>query len=129
MTDERMQQLNDDWNVCDQWDDDEYRDWYDDLTDEERAIIDKWDRQYNAGVLRLISENRQRSTIKGMDTVEQFKVMQFIQDNFVMSAVTVEKVDRAALKVKDGTGESIVFECVGGEVRERASNRWKYNSI
>ena len=122
MTDERMQQLNDDWNVCDQWDDDEYRDWYDDLTDEERAIIDKWDRQYNAGVLRLISENRQRSTIKGMDTVEQFKVTQFIQDNFVMSAVTVEKVDRAALKVKDGTGASIVFECVGGEVRERASN-------
>lgn len=57
--------------------------------------------------------------IKGMDTIAQYKVMQFIQANFYEDAITVTKVDRTALKVTDRNGESMIFEYSNDEVKER----------
>lgn len=57
--------------------------------------------------------------IKNMDTIAQYKVMQFIQENFEEWAITVTKVDRTALKVTDKTGDSLVFEYKDGIVQER----------
>ena len=57
--------------------------------------------------------------IKNMDTIAQYKVMQFIQENFEEWAITVTKVDRTALKVADKTGDSLVFEYKDGIVQER----------
>ena len=57
--------------------------------------------------------------IKNMDTVAQYKIMQFIQANFYEEAITVTKVDEAALKVTDKNGESLIFEYVNGEIKER----------
>ena len=57
--------------------------------------------------------------IKGMDTIAQYKIMQFIQANFYEEAITVTKVDKAALKVTDKNGESLIFEYVNGEIKER----------
>ena len=57
--------------------------------------------------------------IKNMDTIAQYKVMQFIQENFEEWAITVTKVDRTALKVTDKTGDSLVFEYKDGQVKER----------
>lgn len=57
--------------------------------------------------------------IKNMDTIAQYKVMQFIQANFYEEAITVTKVDEAALKITDKNGESLIFEYVNGEIKER----------
>lgn len=57
--------------------------------------------------------------IKNMDTIAQYKIMQFIQTNFYEEAITVTKVDEAALKVTDKNGESLIFEYVNGEIKER----------
>lgn len=57
--------------------------------------------------------------IKNMDTIAQYKTMQFIQANFYEEAITVTKVDKAALKVTDKNGESLIFEYVNGEIKER----------
>lgn len=57
--------------------------------------------------------------IKSMDTIAQYKIMQFIQANFYEEAITVTKVDKAALKVTDKNGESLIFEYVNGEIKER----------
>ena len=57
--------------------------------------------------------------IKNMDTIAQYKIMQFIQANFYEEAITVTKLDEAALKVTDKNGESLIFEYVNGEIKER----------
>ena len=57
--------------------------------------------------------------IKNMDTIEQYKIMQFIQANFYEETITVTKVDVAALIVTDKNGESLIFEYVNGEIKER----------
>ena len=57
--------------------------------------------------------------IKNMDTIAQYKIMQFIQANFYEEAITVNKIDEAALKVTDKSGESLIFEYVNGEIKER----------
>lgn len=57
--------------------------------------------------------------IKNMDTIAQYKIMQFIQANFYEGAITVTKIDEAALKVTDKNGESLIFEYVNGEIKER----------
>lgn len=57
--------------------------------------------------------------IKNMDTITQYKIMQFIQANFYEETITVTKIDEAALKVTDKNGESLIFEYVNGEIKER----------
>lgn len=57
--------------------------------------------------------------IKNRDTIAQYKIMQFIQANFYEEAITVTKIDEAALKVTDKNGESLIFEYVNGEIKER----------
>ena len=57
--------------------------------------------------------------IKNMDTIAQYKIMQFIQANFYEEAITVTKVDETARKVTDKNGESLIFEYVNGEIKER----------
>ncbi len=57
--------------------------------------------------------------IKNMDTIAQYKIMQFIQANFYEESITVTKVDKTALKVTDKNGESLIFEYVNGEIKER----------
>lgn len=57
--------------------------------------------------------------IKGMDTIAQYKIMQFIQANFYEDAITVTKVDGTALKVTDRNGESIIFEYSNSDIKER----------
>lgn len=53
ITKERMEELDRAWNESDFMDDEEYREWYEDLTQEEQELIDAWDKQYNKGVLQI----------------------------------------------------------------------------
>lgn len=45
----------------------------------------------------------------GAETVEQFKVMQYINDYFAENALELELVDRYTIKGTDHTGASLIF--------------------
>lgn len=51
-------------------------------------------------------------------TIEQFKVLQYIQGQFVKGAVLISPDSRATLKVTDSVGDSLVFEYRGDQVVE-----------
>lgn len=53
---ERMEELDQAWNDSATWDDEEYMDWFLDLTQEEQYLIAEWDRRYELGVARLCAE-------------------------------------------------------------------------
>lgn len=46
-----------------------------------------------------------------VNTIEQYKVMAFIAQNFEMDAITTELVDRCSIKVIDEQGAGMMFEC------------------
>lgn len=56
MTEERKEDLIREWDNCDEMDNEEYQDWYEGLTNEEKTLIDKWDRQYMRGTLKLCKD-------------------------------------------------------------------------
>ena len=56
ISEERMEELDRAWNESAFMDDKEYREWYEDLTPEEQALIDTWDKQYNKVVLQICEE-------------------------------------------------------------------------
>lgn len=45
----------------------------------------------------------------GAQTVEQFKVMQYIGDQFAPDALELELVDRFTIRATDNTGAAITF--------------------
>ena len=45
----------------------------------------------------------------GAETVEQFKVMQYINSYFAENALELELVDRYTIKGTDHTGASLIF--------------------
>lgn len=49
-------------------------------------------------------------------TVEQYKVLRFIQERFKMDCVEIKIVDDKSLKVTDKTGDNIVLSMVDNEV-------------
>lgn len=56
MTEERKQELCREWDISDQLDDEEYKDWYNDLTGEEQKLIDTWDKQYQQGIKKICED-------------------------------------------------------------------------
>lgn len=67
ITKERMEELDRAWNESDFMDDDEYREWFEDLTQEEQDLICSWDEQYQKGVLRICEKILKRDAIKIWD--------------------------------------------------------------
>lgn len=53
---ERMEELDRAWNDSALWDEEDYLDWFLDLTQEEQDLIAEWDRRYELGVARLAAE-------------------------------------------------------------------------
>lgn len=51
-------------------------------------------------------------------TIEQFKVWQYLNQNFVMDQFILSPVSRTALKVEDKTGDQLIFEYRDGQVLE-----------
>lgn len=56
MTEERKQELCREWDISDQLDDEEYKDWYNDLTGEEQELIDTLDKQYQQGFKKICED-------------------------------------------------------------------------
>lgn len=44
-----------------------------------------------------------------VNTVEQFKVLEFIKENFEIEYIKLELIDRNSIKVIDAKGESCIF--------------------
>lgn len=51
-----------------------------------------------------------------VDTVEQFKVLEYIKANFTMEYITMELIDRYTILVEDRTGEKMKFKYEDGKV-------------
>ncbi|MGM9554572.1 MAG: hypothetical protein ACI3V2_09720 [Faecousia sp.] len=56
VSEEREADLDREWNQCDLMDEEDYYEWYGNLTDDERALIDAWDEAYCSGVRRLCED-------------------------------------------------------------------------
>lgn len=51
-----------------------------------------------------------------VNTVEQFKVLEYIKANFIMEEVTLKLIDRYTIELTDKTGENIKFKYENGSV-------------
>lgn len=51
-----------------------------------------------------------------VNTVEQFKVLEYIKAHFIMEEVTLELIDRYTIEVTDKVGETIKFRYDNGFV-------------
>ncbi|MBC2460396.1 hypothetical protein [Clostridium beijerinckii] len=51
-----------------------------------------------------------------VNTVEQFKVLDFIKANFIMEEVSLELIDRYTIRLTDKTGESMNFKYNNGNI-------------
>ncbi|WP_189910968.1 hypothetical protein [Clostridium cochlearium] len=51
-----------------------------------------------------------------VNTVEQFKVLQFLKKNFEIELFKLELLDRYSIQVTDSTGESMVFKYENNKV-------------
>ena len=60
MTEERKQELCREWDISDQLDDEEYKNWYNDLTGEEQELIDTWDKRYLQGIKKICEDILER---------------------------------------------------------------------
>ena len=58
ITSERMEELDRAWNESDFMDDQEYREWFEELTPEERCLINSWDKEYSQAFQHLIQEQQ-----------------------------------------------------------------------
>lgn len=51
-----------------------------------------------------------------VNTVEQFKIMEFLKENFELELFQLELLDRYSIKVSDSTSESMIFKYENGKV-------------
>lgn len=56
VSEEREADLDREWNQCDLLCEEDYYEWYGNLTEDERALIDAWDEAYCSGVRRLCED-------------------------------------------------------------------------
>lgn len=52
---------------------------------------------------------RNTEVIKGVKTIAQYKIMQFINQNFYPETLEIELIDGLTVKGTDRTGESMIF--------------------
>ncbi|WP_187291200.1 hypothetical protein [Clostridium sp. K25] len=51
-----------------------------------------------------------------VNTVEQFKVLQYLKENFELNLFKVELLDRYSIKITDIKNESMIFKYENGKV-------------
>lgn len=57
--------------------------------------------------------------IKGMRTIAQYKIAQYIEEQFEAGAVTLEPLEGDEVLVTDQEGAKLVFYMEQGEIRNR----------
>lgn len=50
-----------------------------------------------------------KEAIKGMQTIAQYKIMRFINDNFFPGALKISLIDDHTIRGTDRNGESMIF--------------------
>lgn len=59
-----------------------------------------------------------------VDTIEQYKVLQYIKRHFFMDKITITKINQTSLRVTDYTNECLIFEYFNGRIiAHEAKNR------
>lgn len=56
--------------------------------------------------------------IKGCKTVQQYKIMQYIQEHFCIDEFAIDLEAPEAVKITDKIGESLIFKYEDGEVKQ-----------
>lgn len=51
-----------------------------------------------------------------VNTIEQFKVLEFLKSNFEMDCIELELLDRYSIKVTDKTGDILTFRYENGKI-------------
>lgn len=51
-----------------------------------------------------------------VDTVEQFKILEFLKENFQLEHLKIELLNRNVIQVTDENNESMLFKYENGEV-------------
>lgn len=44
-----------------------------------------------------------------VETVEQFKIMEYLKQNFNINCIEIKLIDRYSIEVTDSTGEKMIF--------------------
>lgn len=52
---------------------------------------------------------RNTEAIKGVNTIAQYKIMQFINENFFPGSLEIELMDKNTIRGTDRAGESMIF--------------------
>lgn len=52
---------------------------------------------------------RNTEAIKGVNTIAQYKIMQFINENFFPGSLEIELIDKTTIQGTDRAGESMIF--------------------
>lgn len=59
-----------------------------------------------------------------VDTIEQYKILQYIKRHFFMDKITITKINQTSLCVTDYTNECLIFEYFNGTIiTHEAKNR------
>lgn len=51
-----------------------------------------------------------------VETVEQYKVLEFLKENFYMESIKLKLIDRYTIEVTDGNGDTMNFKYEDGKV-------------
>ena len=126
MTNERMQELDREWDLSDQMDDEEYRDWYEGLTGEEQALIDAWDNQYERGIATLaaatLSVERRIAAAKAQQLRQRAERLPGTHD-IVQELKRIEEAARKPETAEEGQAKgkdlANALNALEGEIRGR----------
>ena len=80
-----------------------------------RKAINNTTVSQNTEYLPNTSQKRGLEPMKA-ETIEQYHVLEFIKNNFMMEAVTLELIDRYSIRLTDSKGEQMIFKYENGAV-------------
>lgn len=79
--------------------------------------------------LRIGNEREDEKEMFKVDTVEQYKILQFIKQHFDMKYITIKKNSRDCLRVTDQGGDSLTFKLENGKVIWQESEAHKKKAV
>lgn len=51
-----------------------------------------------------------------VESVEQYKILQFIEANFMIEYLNIELIDRNTIKIEDENNDTLEFKYIDGKV-------------
>lgn len=67
-------------------------------------------------MIKSTKNKNRRNTKMKVDTVEQFKIMKFIEDNFKVEDIKITLKSRNEIEIQDKNDEKVIFYLENGKV-------------